>query len=222
MIELLEWDSNFFGYRIGKINHSYKNAFLPNDIEFSRFDLVYIFSDYILETKYNLVDIKVTFEKITEIKYFDNNINFFDSTLHSYSELLELAYLSGHDSRFLKDSFFGENAFKKLYKTWLDKSIESPDIDILVCIKDTKIIGFVTFKKGKDSSNIELIAVTPEARGEGLGKKLIDAVEAKLKPNTLLTVPTQETNIKACSFYLKSGFKIKNKIFIYHYAVNTI
>lgn len=222
MIELLDWDSNFFGYKIGKLTYSNQHKSLPSDEEFKKFDLVYIFSTSRLNDKYNLVDVKVTFKKNTASKNVDDKIYFFDKTLHSYTELLELAYLSGHDSRFLKDSFFSEKDFKNLYKTWIDKSIINQKTKILVYINNNTICGFVSFKVEKIKSNIELIAVSPIARGKGIGKKLLDAVEAMLKEDTLLTVPTQETNLKACNFYLKNGFKIISKHFIYHYAANPL
>lgn len=220
MIELLDWDSNFFGYKIGKLTYSNQHKSLPSDEEFKKFDLVYIFSTSRLNDKYNLVDVKVTFKKNTASKNVDDKIYFFDKTLHSYTELLELAYLSGHDSRFLKDSFFSEKDFKNLYKTWIDNSIVNIETDVLVYVHQNKILGFVSFKNNLQTSTIELIAVDTNTRGMGIGSKLIDAVENKLNANTILTVPTQETNRLACNFYAKKDFKIVNKKYIYHYATH--
>lgn len=222
MIEPLEWDSHFFGHRIGKLKYTNASKSLPTDDYFKDFDLVYIFSDVKLNNEYHLVDIKVTFEKTTISKSISKHIDHFDSNKHSYKELLGLVYLSGHDSRFLKDPFFGERAFKKLYKTWIDNSLVDSSVTILVYRKDNKIIGFVSFKEKGGNGHIELIAVASEARGQGVGEKLLNAVENKLGPEKKLTVPTQETNLKACYFYTKNKFKIKTKQYIYHYAVDSL
>lgn len=223
MIEHLKWDSEFFGRKIGKLEiKGGDEIVVALNENIKKFDLVYIFSDRKLNQSYNLVDIKVKFQKKVGNKFADKNIVSFNSSLHNYEELLKLAYQSGHDSRFLKDPFFGEIAFKKLYKTWVDKSIESSQMTILLYVKKNKIIGFVSFKDENTKSNIELIAVNPKARGQGVGNKLLDAVEAKLKRDALLTVPTQETNTKAYNFYLKNKFKIISKQYIYHYEVNSI
>lgn len=221
MIQFLEWDSNFFGCKIGKLDYTglRKDSFKFEDIK--SFDLVYIFSDEKLD--YNkLFDVKIKFQKLTEKKNFPNKITEFDSSKHSYEELLDLAYLSGHDSRFLKDPFFGEKAFKNLYKAWIDKSIEDHKTKILIYFDQNRIIGFVTYKKDIDNAVIELIAVSENTQGKGIGFKLISAVEANLNPSTNLFVSTQETNNIAMEFYVRNGFRIFDKKYIYHYAKNTL
>lgn len=220
MIELLEWDSNFFGKRIGKVDHRAFTDVLSDDDEVRAFDLVYIFSDHELNQKYNLVDVKITFQKNTCRKTIDDHIFYFDLNTHSYAELLELVYLSGHDSRFLRDEFFSENDFQRLYKTWIDKNIQSTDSVVLVFIENHKVIGFISFKQTISLASIDLIAVSPEARGKGIGEKLIEALETILQSNTLLTVSTQKSNLKACKFYKKCSFRLMQQKFIYHYAVS--
>jgi ribosomal protein S18 acetylase RimI-like enzyme len=130
--------------------------------------------------------------------------------------------LSGHDSRFLKDSFFGEDAFKNLYKRWIDNSIREEGINVLVYIENNRILGFVTYSKKETDSSIGLFAVDPIAQGKGVGLKLIQAVESHLGSNKYLVVPTQETNLNACKFYKKLGFKLEYKQYIYHYVVNPL
>lgn len=224
MIEHLEWDSAFFGHKIGKLEIKDTDKFISKQKEIlKKYDLVYIFSDKKLSKYYNLVDIKVSFQKKTiKKKSIDEHIVHFNSSLHNYEELLKLTYQSGHDSRFLKDSFFSEKDFKNLYKTWIDKSILNRETDVLVYVYQHKIHGFVSLKNNIQTSSIELIAVDKNARGIGIGSKLIDAVENKLNSNTILTVPTQETNRLACNFYVKKGFKIVNKNYIYHYVSHPI
>ena len=217
MIQYLDWDSDFFGFKIGKLTITDNVEKWPSIDEFKNFDLVYIFSTTPLKILVPLMDIKVTFQKHTQKNTVDSKIVEFQPHLHSYQELLELAYLSGHDSRFLKDPFFGPTAFQRLYKKWIDNAISAEDTKVLVCVEQHKIIGFVTYTIKNDSVSIGLIAVSTEAQGKGIGKKLIDVVETNLSEDTLLIVPTQKTNIGACNFYPKLGFEILSTQYIYHY-----
>ena len=222
MIEYLDWDSNFFGCRIGKINYKSK---LDSPLSFKNsdeFDLIYVFSDNEINLGIPLIDIKVTFYKNTQKKKAPPDVIDFNKNQHSYDELLELVYMSGHESRFLKDQFFGEKAFKKLYKVWIDKILDDDSAKILVNKCNDILMGFVAYKYSKKFSNIDFIAVSPFARGKGLGKKLLDAVESNLGESKLLIVPTQEQNIGAYKFYINNGFQIIDKKYIYHYATNSL
>jgi hypothetical protein len=122
MIKFLKWDSDFFDYKIGKYNHYSKTESFPGNESFKKYDLVYIFSNNPIPKFSNfLMDIKVLYQKFTVERSLSDNILAFDPNFHSFNQLLELVYLSGHESRFLKDSFFGEMAFKKMYRKWIEK-----------------------------------------------------------------------------------------------------
>ena len=224
MIEELAWDSNFFGYRIGKVEVNKVNSFDLKKLKKASFDLIYIFSKIKLPNEFDslLVDEKITFQKITFEKTKNKKIKIFDKNIHSYLELLDLAFQSGHESRFLKDSFFGIDAFKKLYKKWVDNSFKSKNCKVLVYLYQNKIVGFVIYKKLDDLNIIELIAVDHQYRGKNIGKELINAVEFYTGPNQMLKVATQKVNIGACNFYKKNNFKKCKLSYIYHYAPNTI
>ena len=222
MIEQLEWDSHFFGCQIGTLTITDKNEQWPSANAFKKYDLVYVFSVRPLSISAPLMDVKINYKKHTEPKEIDSRIAQFEPHLHSYSQLLELAYLSGQHSRFLKDPFFGPSAFQRLYKKWIDTSISDLDTEVLVFVDQNKLEGFVTYTKKTENTTIGLLAVSAEAQGMGIGKKLIDAVETKLKKGTLLTVPTQKDNTGACEFYQKLGFTTQHIHYIYHYEPNSL
>jgi ribosomal protein S18 acetylase RimI-like enzyme len=219
MIKKLDWDSSFFVKEIGKttidINFDLKEFYLKA----VHFDLVYLFSDSPIAINAKLMDIKYSYSKSVK-PYFvkDSSVSLFNSNEDDYNQLLALTYLSGHESRFVKDSFFDASDFKRLYKHWIDKNLSEVNNQVLVYKIKKKIVGFVSFSKNEDQAAIELIAVDEIYQGQGLGKLLIQEVENKLSPNSILSVPTQESNIGACKFYTKYGFNLKNKIYIYHYA----
>ena len=222
MINFLHWDTDFFKRKIGRVDVLNKLNLKEFYNEAKYYDLVYVFAENPLDFNANLVDVKLTYVKRT----LHENINFainhkierFDSQKHNYRKLLELVYLSGHESRFFKDPFFGENNFKKLYETWINKNINEIKNDVLIYNIDDRIAGFVSFSNTQKKASIELIAVDPVYQGLGLGIKLMKAVENLLPKNFVLTVPTQESNKKACKFYLKYGFKLHDKKYVYHFV----
>jgi len=220
-LRLLEWDTKFFNKRIGRLDlESNSNIEYPNQLK--DFDIVYIFSPIKLSIAAPLMDIKLTYSKSIENIPSIDEIEHFDIHSHNYNQLLDLVYLSGHDSRFLKDSVFGEIEFKRLYKQWIDNSINDEDTLVLISQADNKIEGFVTVKIHENYGQIGLIAVNPIKHGKGIGRNLIYAVENHLKKYFKLLVATQETNVNACKFYENLGFTLEKKEYIYHYRHDTI
>lgn len=217
MIETLEWDSDFFKTKIGKFVADVKNIKLLSEKALNEFDLVYIFSPSKLNLDLKLMDIKITLAKYTKKHQPISDISEYNPSTDNYQELLNLVYLSGHDSRFLKDPFFGKKKFQQLYQKWIDNSINDVNAKVLIYKINKNIAGFVSFKKQKQQAVIELIAVSPYFQGNKVGQHLLNAVENSLKAEALLRVATQETNLQACRFYEKYGFERINKQYIYHY-----
>lgn len=141
--------------------------------------------------------------------------------IHSYDQLLNLAYLSGICSRFKRDKNFMNNEFRLLYKEWLDKSIDKKlSFKVLIKHLEDEIAGFVTLnKKDMHTSEIGLIAVGEKFQGRNIGTQLIQeceflSVEQNL-PN--IDVATQYENSPARRLYERNNFSIKNITNIYHY-----
>lgn len=218
MISYLKWDSEFFEKKIGKLENTIYDLLHLLNGDISEYDLIYIFSDDKVDFLEEPIDIKVTYAKKTQKKIENANVKVFDNTIHVYDDLLALAYSSGHDSRFLKDPFFGETAFKKLYKRWIDNSLNDSNTSVFVYEENNQLSGFVTCTQYEEHVTIGLIAVSNNAQGKGIGGKLIDAVENQLQKDTLLYVATQKTNVQACAFYERKGFTVDSIKYIYHYA----
>ena len=228
-IETLDWDSKFFGYKVGKI--VIKDSLNFNNSSFieaaKNYKLVYVFSkNEIFETFIKLVDKKVTFTRKIEneklIQESSDYIRSFNPLTDSLSELLELAYESGIYSRFNVDTNFSNNEFKRLYKEWLISSInKSIALDVYIYIGESKnITGFISLAAHKNEvSEIGLIAVRASERGKGIARKLINKVicQSKIKNFKKIEVATQIVNFPAISLYENSGFKEKHRVNIYHY-----
>lgn len=222
-INLLEWDTQFFNKRIGRLSLGLTHQMdLKNLSNLNDFDIVYIFSSEEISIHAPLMDIKVTYSKFIKKTSLINEVIQFNINKHNYNQLLELTYQSGHDSRFLKDPSFGLFQFKRLYKQWIDNSIDDNETLILIYPNKENIEGFVTVNKNKKYAQIGLISVKPNSHGKGIGKKLIQAVENHLNDGLKLVVATQETNKGACKFYEKLGFRLEKTEYIYHLTNDTI
>jgi dTDP-4-amino-4,6-dideoxy-D-galactose acyltransferase len=225
MIKKLEWDSNLFGYTVGQVNAKSRDDFdIAKFIENSKkFKLVYVISDFEISTKLNfkLVDKKVLFSKPIEFKEKSTKIVEYNSKKHSYKQLLALAYLSGSLSRFSLDSKFKNDEFKKLYKQWIDKSINK-EVASKIFIRhiNNRIAGFVTLKiKDSKTTQIGLIAVSELFQGQNIATNLINECEYISLKNQYsnIEVITQLDNIPAIKLYKRKKFKIKSIKYIYHF-----
>jgi dTDP-4-amino-4,6-dideoxy-D-galactose acyltransferase len=224
MIEKLVWDSDFFNLNIGKVTTTETNLIGISKNELNQFDLVYIFSEHGLKEnlpKVQLLDVKVNFSKTNFCFKEVANISDYDDSKHNYNKLLELTFLSGIYSRFKKDNKFSAGSYEKLYKMWIDRSIDKSIAQhVLVEIFEGELTGFVTLQfKPNATGVIGLIAVDPLFQGKKIASRLIQACENLCVLNNInvLEVSTQLDNKPAMRLYENSKFTIKKQQFIYHH-----
>lgn len=178
--------------------------------------MVYIFSESpldISDSSIQLVDTKIIFRKpITLSKEIPSDIATYSGEMKE--TLLTLSIESGVYSRYKLDLRLRQEEFEKLYKIWIQKAWESKSI-----LEAPDMQGMVTYSVEGKSAKIGLIAVSKESQGKGWGKKLMKAAEAKA--STLgaksIEVSTQEANTRACRLYESLGYKLAEKVYIYHW-----
>jgi len=230
MIKFLDWDSNFFGKRIGSV-HLYSPEVkelkeLIKDKKENNFQLIYLFIEkpsteihnWIVNHSGLLVDNKVNFEKIIHSNKFNTYPNIIEFNEFSNSKLKKLAISSGHKSRFKVDPRLNSK-YEELFIIWIERSIEGVMADkVFVYIDNDEIVGFVSIKIKEDYGQIGLIAVDDEHQKKGIGIKLIETCEAWLHNNQIfrLQVITQKENTGACLLYKKTCFAIIETQTIYH------
>lgn len=235
MLELLKWDTDFFGIKIGRIFFDSTEPRLMTLLDKAKkqgYRLVYVFSeentflspDMLGSSNGRLVDRKIVYQKRVGSYDVLNEKTIYPYTSSDNTEkLLDLAYISGNYSRFRLDENFPMGSFERMYKEWLLKSLNGELADVVYVASDNnKISGFVTLRCGKDSGDIGLIAVNTEQQNRGIGAKLIHACEEYLYKQSIdnLRVPTQMDNIQACRFYEKCGFAKTSVTNIYHFWVS--
>lgn len=217
-IQQLSFDSELFGYPVGKIHVSdfwEEKAFL----ELAKyFKLVYLFSAKPLEisdsrilwlNKNLFFRKRIAFQADCEKQAFSLNDEVIPPDLYS------LAFQSGEFSRFKKDPRLELNEFKKLYSKWIEKEVVESHVLVLKVLS-----GMVTFSVNEEIAKIGLLAVDRSQRNRGLGSALMKEVEsASLKLGAKeVQVQTQDINQSACGLYSKLGYEIEREEFVYHFV----
>ena len=228
----LSWDSEFFSKKIGSItiDGQISKQYLINTLEQAKtdgYEILYLTdnsnnlvnNEIITQLNGDLIDEKITYKK-TPKKHIDSKrrvINYESQILHN--DLIELAYISGTFSRFKRDTRFTENDFKKLYRKWIERSVQKELADEVFVYKDNEeILGFITIKIQAQQARVGLIAVNPNQQGKNIGGQLIKKAENYLFNEGIieLFVSTQGINFPAIQFYLQNKFEFFSKQSIYH------
>lgn len=219
-IEYLAWDSDFFGYRIGRFlvggDDDFNIERLKEESRAKGYRLVYIFSKKALDINIPPIDIKVVYSR--EITAADSGYPLLPQATKATDTLYSLAFRSGKYSRFRLDENIGIEAFERMYKRWTDNSLAGTSADkVLKYEIDGKEAGFITISYG-ETTNIGLLAVDEKYGRRGIGSALMESAfrEAFDHGARNIAVPTQKQNVEACAFYEKKGFKVTDTTYIYH------
>lgn len=223
----LEWDSNFFGLRVAKItvNASLSPAELHECLMHA--DVTYVFLVPEIVPLYQPVldrmggkcyDHKITFERVINPVFATQAPAIFEITEESES-LLQLAYASGHLSRFFLDPRFKPH-FKRLYAEWIRKTLRDPDAKVFAVTNDQgEMQGMLTASVNANGvGQIGLVAIDAASRGQGLALRLMKHCESYYvaRGARACRVVTQKDNLAACRLYQKSGYVVASEHHIWH------
>ena len=216
MLTHLPFDSELFGYPVGKYEVTKnwdQDEFLKQT---PSFQLVYLISEHELDIKskyIQLMDVKLVFEKAMKSEStFTDNIALYQGQLTE--DLISLALASGEYSRFKVDPRLDQGEFEKLYQIWITKALQKREVLVYGALE-----GMVTCSVEGELGQIGLIAVKASSRGKGIGEKLLKKAEswAFEKGARKMKIPTQKANTPALNLYKKMGYKIASQTNIYHY-----
>jgi dTDP-4-amino-4,6-dideoxy-D-galactose acyltransferase len=223
----LEWDSDFFGYPIGKLT-DFQGALQIDEVWStlgeSGLRVVYIESESDqpqLESAH-IVD-QITLQMQVGNGHVDDPAREFPIAIYPCvqptDELVELAIQAGWSSRFRVDRQFGESEFIRLYKIWIVRSCLREIADTVLVVKESdRCCGFVTGTRNESDFKIGLIAVSNAYRKRGIGRRLLAASElhASELGCTTVSVVTQAINHAALRLYESFGFRKKSTLHWYH------
>jgi len=236
--EILQWDSEFFGFIVARIVPETLTEVnlkqLIANLKDSRVVLAYWASCFEDISSQNaainhngfLADKKVTYaidfrEKPINTDSGAYSIETYDGNV-SNAELDSLAIQAGVNSRFNLDPRIPEERFEMLYKLWIRNSVTRKIADAVLVVRYLdRIVGMVTVGEKNDRADIGLIAVDDSMRGKNLGVSLVRAAQkwAVCKGYSSAQVVTQGENVAACRLYEKCGYFLEKTENVYHFWI---
>jgi dTDP-4-amino-4,6-dideoxy-D-galactose acyltransferase len=233
--QFLEWDSNFFGYRIARI--------IPNKLDplsikavlkwckTYRIDCLYFLADsnddpsiwIAEEKKFHSVDIRVTFIRELNEIWIQPGMDFSKSIRPFHQEdidtLRNIARLSYHDTRFYYDTRFPVHLVDAFYETWIEKSCKGSADQVFVFDMGGKAAGYISCQLlDAATGQIGLVGVNSNWRGKGIGQALVMQALKWFADQglTKVSVVTQGRNIGALKLYENCGFQTSCLQIWYH------
>ena len=92
----------------------------------------------------------------------------------------------------------------------LGESLMTPSYTFFAALENGTLVGYVGAYTVLDEMQITNVAVSPNARRQGIGRKLIDALTEEAKINSLasVTLEVRASNLPARALYEKHGFTV--------------
>lgn len=237
LCQFLEWDTEFFGFRIARVLSNTLSIETANAIDVwaskNKIDCVYFLarSDDAVTVSvaedfhYRQQDIRVQLDlRLQDYVYQPQVSAPYQKDLASeddISNMLPIIENTFIHSRFYNDPHFPRDKCEELYNIWLERSIVDKFADqVIVFRRDNLPLGFITCKLNHDDKigSIGLVGVAHSARGQHLGTMLVNAACNFFSQEGMLTaeVVTQGRNIVAQRLYQKCGFRTASVSIWYH------
>lgn len=226
-VQYLDWDSEFFGFRIGRADiSSYQELIRLCTMEAElgkQYDLIYVYCQPMVRFEHSnvyLVDEKTIYTKRIESQPICANVCMYQDSLPN-EDLYRLALISGEFSRFRNDIHFPKGSYERLYHRWIEQSVLGNMANkVFVYQQEQRICGMLTAKWDVNTANYGLLAVDTQMQGKGIGTKMMQTLENYLAHETsaiTLSLSTQKNNQNACRLYEKLGFSVNGVTSVYHW-----
>jgi ribosomal protein S18 acetylase RimI-like enzyme len=216
--ELLEWDTEFWGKRIGRVREGELDDVRAAEVDVwadaQRVDCLYYLApgadpDSALAAEragFGLMDVRT--ELACEPRAADLPGGIREAREDDAAPLRAIAAASHGVTRFYADPNFPNERCDDLYDTWISRSLEGWADAVLVADANGRPAGYVSCHLAERTGSIGLIAVDESARGAGLGVGLARAAVAWCagRGADRMTVVTQGRNVAAVRTFERAGF----------------
>jgi len=236
-IDKLDWDSDFFGIKIGRLSVTNADDFDPlsfiDQVHDEKYDLVYVFKyqtmfgyDKITQAGLDLVDIQITMsKKINRYDYRDFPYDFRTGlTEKELAGCYHIAEETAIVSRFYTEKTIGPDKTRNLYRKWIDNAMKKSFSDGLFLTKEADSVTGIHLIKTDRQNNVgyfTLTGVDPDSKRMGIGRKLWEQSFGYFSNETEIEIirsPFSFQNAESFNFHLKMGFnKLEEIKYIYHF-----
>jgi dTDP-4-amino-4,6-dideoxy-D-galactose acyltransferase len=232
--ELLEWDTAFFGVRIGRVRgHRLTNDQAAAALDWASREAIaclYLLADAdhhetiraAARHAFALTDMR--FELAAPIA--TDDLEPVPATIRRAQQsdgarLTALARTSHRNTRFYADPHFNRARCDDLYALWLERSLSGELADVVFTSDvDGMAVGYAAVRQtSPETGQIGLIAVDSAQRGGGHGAALMAAAKQWCADRGIrrLRVVTQGGNAAAIRFYERAGFTAEAVRLWYHH-----
>lgn len=229
---LLPWDSEFFGFRIGRLNsRRLTPASLQQALTWAadqRLRCVYFLADASCadtlacahEGRFKFIDVRVDFATDLAAKTgTPSETRLRPATTADLPALEKLSRTSHQDTRFFKDSNFPANRSADLYAEWIRRDFKLHRIFVAPGTGHG-VAGYVTchVDPAAGTGRISLIAVAEGERQRGLGRALVEGALQHFRQSGCKQtwVATQASNLPAQRLYQLLGFRTAETCATFH------
>jgi GNAT superfamily N-acetyltransferase len=236
--QFLDWDTEFFGHRIARVNGTLLEPDLVNSVldwcQAQAIDCLYFLAEsndpqtvwLAQENHFSLVEIRITLERSLKDWDPDTRPHSSEDVLIRFAEpadipvMQDIARTSYIDSRFYFDRHFTEENWQSYYATWVKKSCSGGADLALAAVKDGEVIGYITGQVDKTTNQgiYELTGVRQAERRSGVGQELFrSGLDWYVRNNVPgIWVATQGRNVPTQRMIQRHGFLTKSCQLYYH------
>ena len=216
-----EWDSEFFGVSIGRVESKRLTLDLLAEIDAwaarEKVDCLYFLCDPTCASSarlaedagFRLVDVRVTLDLPPDAPRPGSHPVIRAARTDDAEILANIASSAHTDSRFFFDPGFPETRCRDLYDAWIRRSMDGWADAVMVADLGDGPLGYITcHRDDQGRGSIGLIGVSDHAQGQGLGRQLVAAARSWFiaQGAESVTVVTQGRNLRAQRLYHRAGF----------------
>ncbi len=233
-VEHLTWDSEFFGFPVGRLHLEATGLDETNVLDVlraSRETVVYVclptasVRNHLALTRIGatMYDVRTVYRRVLNAPgvlpnpRLAHGIEVYNGP--ATRELEHLAIQSGQYSRFKRDPRFKPH-FERLYRHWMQVSVDGTFADRVFVARAGRVIsGVLTAKAEAGKGSIGLFAALHGFRGQGIGKQLLEACESWYVDYgvSVSQIVTQRDNTSACEWYSRRGYSVQSCQGVYHW-----
>lgn len=228
-LKVLDWDTKYFGNKIASLQiaslEPHSLYALLDKAEANGVECVYCLVpvseknkiEFVENVGFHLVDIRMTFSLDLRDYTSRASSDVITATQKDSEELIHIAKTAFTVSRFINDPHINPEKAKAFYVEWLHKNLKS-EYPIFIAKQNDKIAGFISTERNANTGKIGLVALGENARGQGMGRQLVEKAAEYFKDSgcDTCTVVTQGENISAVRLYERTGFSISTIELWYH------